>query len=162
MIRACPQLYCINLSSSSLCNVMSYLGKAISLSRLAVLQLTNCDLDDKALACLSKEISHSPFLTVIDLCVLSPAVTGNGLAMFILSFANETSNLALINLDPFLSQICNRYDPISAAIKDVNDTRKLYGHNKLWVSTATKLELENVQGSKYTASLGSELSRKKL
>ena len=67
MILACPQLRLVNLSSCSLSSVMPFLAKAISLSKLIAVQLSNCDMDDDMLKHLAKEIPNSPYLSVFEM-----------------------------------------------------------------------------------------------
>lgn len=96
MIRSCTQLRLVNLSSSTFdSNTMRLLGKAVSLSQLGLLQLNHCDLDDKMLTSLAKEISHSLILNLFEIFG-NPKITPDGYLKFISELANGTSNLATI------------------------------------------------------------------
>ena len=74
-----------DLSISTFCNVMPSLGKAISLS---FVNLNDCSIDDKQLACLAKEISQSRFLLELGL-YCNPAITLKGLSDFLLCYVEN-------------------------------------------------------------------------
>ena len=98
LIRSCEQLYAINLSACSFNGVMPLMGKAFSLSNLICLQLSYCNIDDKMLVSLAKELSQSPCLTQIEF--YNNPFTPDGLMVFILRFIHDKSILKVILADP--------------------------------------------------------------
>ena len=156
MILACPQLQLVNLSSCSLSSVMLFLGKAISLSKLVAVQLSNCDMDDDMLKHLAKEIPNSPYLSVFEM--YGTPITPGGLSEFVSSLSTSKSNVEEVKVDPIL---CLLFNTVYVHVLNyVNDKRKQTGRKELHVTTAQPFEMQNAQGSNYISSRN-DLSRKK-
>ena len=157
MILACPQLRLVNLSSCSLSRVMPFLAKAISLSKLVAVQLSNCDMDDEMLKHLAKEIPNSPCLSVFEMYG-TPRITLGGLSEFLSSLSTSKSNVEVVKVDPQLCWFFVTY--YVHVLNCVNEKRKQTGRKELHVTTAQQFEMQNAQGSNYISSRN-DLSRKK-
>ena len=156
MILACPQLQVVNLSSCSLSSVMPFVAKAISLSKLIAVHLSNCDMDDDMLKHLAKEIPNSPYLSVFEM--YGTPITPGGLSEFVSSLSTSKSNVQVVKVDPIL---CLLFNTVYVHVLNcVNDKRKQTGRTELHVTTAQQFEMLNAQGSNYISSRN-DLSRKK-
>lgn len=147
MIRSCSQLNILNLSSSALCNIMPFLSKALSLSKLVCLQLNCCDIDDLAMVSLAKGISENSSLKALRLEVYgNPNISSDGFIEFVLTFKNNKSNLIKILTDPTPLLTVQK----SGILEQINDIRKKNGCHELYVQSPQleqALQMQNAMGT---------------
>ena len=156
LIRSCTQLRIINLSSCSLSGVMPLMSRAFLLSNLITLQLSNCDIDDEMLVSLANEISQSPHLIQIEL--YNNKFTPDGLMNFVSRFANDISILKAILVDLAYQIPKAQY---FNTLQWVNEFRKQHNRSELLLTSASLLQLQNANSTRYLNTLNEpNLSRK--
>ena len=159
LILACTQLHTIDLSISSFYNVMPSLGKAISLSKLLCVNLNDCNIDDKQLACLAKEISQSRFLLELGL-YCNPEITLKGLSDFLLCYVeNDVAVLELLGVTEM--PLDKHYGVFCRLLQQVNVYRILSKHEQLKVIRLSDRAVnEDIETYQFLHHLPEEFSRK--
>ena len=97
LLRACPQIYLLELRDNHLSGTMSLFSRAIALTTLQSLDLSNCNIHDHDLIILGRGICTTQLHSLSILC--NP-FTDKGLSIFLKLFvSNVLSVLTILRID---------------------------------------------------------------
>ena len=160
LIKSCPRLRSLQLSSFHLGDCTYLLSKALSLSTLHFLHLDYCGIDDAKLATLGEGICQNPFLKILDLSG-NHTITLAGFIHFLSFFINEVSELDVINIDAQYVIYCQALNFEPEEIKQINKIRRQLNRYPLRINSRLldPLTCNAVRGTLFLDTLAS-LSRK--
>lgn len=99
LLRACPQIYWLEIKYYDLSRVMSLFSSAVHLTALQSLDVSYCNISDSDLVLLGQRIQ-----SLYNLCIYGNPITHNGLSKFLQHFVKNIYILRFLGLDLSLNK----------------------------------------------------------
>ena len=128
LLQYCPQIYWLELKEYDLSGVMPLFSKAVAMTRLHTLDLSNCNIFDPDLIILGKAICGN-FSSLHHLSILNNPFTHRGLSNFLRLFVDTPSILG------FLGICLQLHDEQVSILKQINFFRTPLGLPNLCTKT---------------------------